>query len=340
MTIAPTALESIAEPYRETAAGALRTAFGSAVPAQADPVSGGASGALIYRVLVDERWYLLRIETRADVMRNPYHYTCLARAAEAGVAPALHLLDVDRGVMIMDFLTNRPLTTFPGGAPALVHALGELAARLQSAPGFPEISYREMLERMTGSLQSSGLFAPGLLTPHVEALERIVQVYPWHADEIVASHNDPNPYNILFDGERLWLVDWETAYRNDPMTDVAIMTENFAPTEELEERLLASWRGRAPDEFLRSRLQVMRVLTRLYYAGLVLSPFALNSPASADQDVTPLTPEQLTASVAKGELRVGTPEFMYVFGKMLLGGFLTGTRERRFEQAMRVLGTG
>ena len=278
MTMEPPALERIATPYRETVAAALRTAFGPALPAQVHPVHGGASGALIYRVLVEERWYLLRIETRGDVMRNPYHYVCLARAAEASVAPALHFVDADQGVVIMAFLTSHPLTSFPGSTPALVRALGELAARLQSTDGFPEISYREMLARMTGSLQSSGLFTPGLLQPHKEALERVFRVYPWDAEARVASHNDPNPQNILFDGERLWLVDWETAYRNDSMTDIAILAENFASTDELENTLLASWRGRAADEFLRARLHVMRVLTRLYYAGLVLAPFATSPP--------------------------------------------------------------
>jgi Ser/Thr protein kinase RdoA (MazF antagonist) len=322
------------------AAAALGAAFGPTPPAEVQPVSGGASGALIFRVLVNERWYLLRIETRADAMRNPHQYICLARAADAGIAPPVRLVDAENGVVIMDFLTNRPLASFPGGAPALVRELGALAARLQSTEGFPEISYREMLERMTDSLQRSGLFAPDVLGPHAAALERISTVYPWHADPLVASHNDPNARNILFDGERLWLVDWETAYRNDPMTDVAIMAENFAPTDELEETLLGAWRRRTPDDFIRARLHVMRVLTRLYYAGLILSPFAMNPPAEPDGDLTHLTPRQLAAEVGKGRLTVGTAEFMYAFGKMLLGGFLAGTRQPRFEQALRVLGGG
>jgi hypothetical protein len=39
----------------------------------------------------------------------------------------------------------------------------------------------------------------------------------------VSSHNDPVPANILFDGRRPWLIDWEWAYRNDPLVDVAIV---------------------------------------------------------------------------------------------------------------------
>jgi thiamine kinase-like enzyme len=41
----------------------------------------------------------------------------------------------------------------------------------------------------------------------------------------VSSHNDSIPSNILFDGDRLWLIDWESAYRNDPLVDVAIVLD-------------------------------------------------------------------------------------------------------------------
>src|SRR5690606_30838465 len=90
MTSVSASLGCIPEPHRETAVDTLHAVFGSAAPAPARAVSGGASGALIYRVLVDDRWSLLRIEARAGAMRKPDQYTCLALAAGAGVAPPVH----------------------------------------------------------------------------------------------------------------------------------------------------------------------------------------------------------------------------------------------------------
>jgi hypothetical protein len=60
------------------------------------PVGGGASGALIYRVDTDHRSYLLRMETRRGALRNPHQYTCMQTAAEAGVAPPLVHADADK----------------------------------------------------------------------------------------------------------------------------------------------------------------------------------------------------------------------------------------------------
>lgn len=35
----------------------------------------------------------------------------------------------------------------------------------------------------------------------------------WGEARSVSSHNDTLPANILFDGKRLWMIDWESAYR-------------------------------------------------------------------------------------------------------------------------------
>lgn len=37
---------------------------------------------------------------------------------------------------------------------------------------------------------------------------RIKNVYPYNTEDLVSSHNDLKPKNIMFDGERAWLVDW------------------------------------------------------------------------------------------------------------------------------------
>jgi thiamine kinase-like enzyme len=63
------------------------------------------------------------------------------------------------------------------------------------------------------------VFAPGLLDPYMEAFGRIRQAYPW-TQQHISSHNDPNPATSSR-RERLCLVDWETAYRTDPLTDIA-----------------------------------------------------------------------------------------------------------------------
>jgi hypothetical protein len=69
-----------------------------------------------------------------------------------------------------------------------------------------------------------------VLDPHGARLERIRADHAWISATGTSSHNDPVPRNILFDGVRLWLIDWESACRNHPLVDVAILLDNLAPT--------------------------------------------------------------------------------------------------------------
>ena len=241
----------------------------------------------------------------------------------------------------MDFLPQRPLIEYPGGSAALALDFGKLIARLQITPRFPELrDYFAIVERLLGFLRGSGIFAPGLLDRHADAFARIRQVYPWDGSALVSSHNDPNPRNIIFDGERLWLIDWETAYRNDPLVDVAILADNFAPTPDLEDALLQGWLGHAPDRLVRARLALMRPLTRLYYAGLLFGIFATAPRGVPDSDLAAPTPSEFRAAVAEGRLKLGAAETMYTLGKMCLAGFLDGATAPAVEEACAVIRHG
>ena len=332
--------ETVPEERRETARAALAAAFGSTAVDALQPVAGGVSGALTYRVETGGRSHLLRIETRRSPLRNPHQYTCMRTASDAGIAPELRYVDADAGVAVMDFLQQRPLGEFAGGPRELARALGSLAARLQRTPAFPQLwDFPQVVDRILGFVRNSRMFAAGLLDAHTEALERIRSAYRWDASALVSSHNDPNPRNIIFDGERLWLVDWETAYRNDPLTDVAILVENLAPTPELERVLVEAWLGREPDRTLCARLMLMRLLTRVYYAGLLLSLAARQPRAVPETDLAAPSPDEFRAAVERGERgerAPASPETIFTLGKMSLAGFLSGVSAPGFEEALAI----
>ncbi|MEO8096611.1 MAG: phosphotransferase [Acidobacteriota bacterium] len=326
-------LERLPEQSHAAAREAVTSTFGAAAIGSIDPVLGGASGALAFRIGVNDRLYLLRMETSRGPLRNPHQYACMRIAADAGIAPPLRYVNDDAGAVIMDFIAARPLSDYPGGPLGLVGALGRLAAELQATAPFPVLGdYRALLGRMLGYIK--GLFAPGLLDEHMEGFERIRAAYPWDAAGHVSSHNDPNPRNIIFDGEKLWLIDWETSYRNDALTDVAILVENHAGTPELEESLLTSWSGSVPDRLMRAKLRLMRQLTRLYYAGLLVA-FA-TKPSEPIADLAAPTPDEFRARIASGELRAVAPETRLVLGKMCLAAVVAELRSGSFEEALRV----
>lgn len=327
-------LEILPAERREAAQAALKAAFGAGAPGALERMRGGASGAWLGKLEVNERSYVLRLEGSGSRARNPHQYVCMQIAADTGVAPRVHYVDVDAGIAIMDFVRAEPIAKYPGGPKELAAALGRLAARLQETAVFPALhDYPELLGRIMGMLSDPNFFAAGLLTPHCELFARIREAFPWRDSALVSAHNDPNPQNVLFDGRRLWLVDWETACCNEPLVDVAMLAENFLPSAELEGALLEAWLGRSADAQLRARLKLLRILSRLYYAGILLSIGRAGAALSApDSDLSAPTPEQFGAAVAN--LKPGSPDTLYVLGKMLLAKFLRGAETTGFEEAL------
>jgi aminoglycoside phosphotransferase (APT) family kinase protein len=319
------------EVHRETARSALAAAFGSAPIGAITPVAGGMTTASTFRLEARGRRYLLRMEGEPSPLRNPHQYVSMRIATEAGIAPAIHYIDEAARIVVIDFIEQRPLKTYPGGPRALAQALGELFSRMQATPVFPYyVNYADIVARLFAHVRRTGLFAAGLLDAHVERLALLGEAYNAGTTKLVSSHNDPVPSNILFDGERLWPIDWESACRNDPLVDAAIVLDHFARSRESEDVLLKAWFGRAPDEELSARLASIRALTRLYYAGVMLSASAAASWVKDDTDLSAPTPQQFRLAIDEGRLKRGAAETRHIQGKMFLASFLSGVAPPEF----------
>jgi predicted Ser/Thr protein kinase len=316
--------DTLSPERRDAVQAALSAAFGAAPVCGVKPLLGGATSAALFRFEARGRRYLVRVEGEPSPLRNPLQYISQRIASEAGIAPLLHHVDEEHRVIVTDFIDEKPLRDYPGGRGALLRALSALTQRLQATPVFPDfVTYPDIVARLFAHVRRAGLFADGLLDAHTERLARIAAEYPWDPAALVSAHNDPNPRNILFDGERLWLIDWESAYRNDPLIDVAILLDNLAPTPALEDVLLASWLGRAPDAASRERLAAMRALTRLYYAGVLLSASALRPREAPDGDLSAPSVADYARAVREGRIAAGA-QSVHVMGKMYLAAFLSG----------------
>src|SRR5260370_4220247 len=106
---------------------------------------------------------------------------------------------------------------------------------------------------------------------------------------------------MLFDGNRLWLVDWEAAFQNDRYADLAVVA-NMIVTNESEERIyLQEYFGEAPDEYQRPRFYLIGQLAHVFYAMAFLTlgssgkPIDRSEPVPAYSDFQPhFWPGELT----------------------------------------------
>lgn len=79
-------------------------------------------------------------------------------------------------------------------------------------------------------------------------------------------HNDLLPANLIDDGQRVRLIDWEYAAMGDPWFDLGNLAENNLLSESAERRLLELYFGKASDEDL-ARLRRMRFASAMREAA-------------------------------------------------------------------------
>jgi aminoglycoside phosphotransferase (APT) family kinase protein len=317
--------------HRDRARDALSDAFPLGGPDAIEPGPAGASGALTFRVRRGEGDVLLRVEGTRMPGRNPHQYRNLRSAAAAGIAPPVLVADGDAGVMIMEWVDPRPLTDHPGGPEGLLGAVGELLAEVQRLDPFPaDEDWAEGVSRMLSYLVLTGRFAPGALDDHVAAWDRIRDGWTRDPATFVPAHNDPNATNFLFDGTRLWLVDWETSAPNDPLVDLAVVSNQLAPTPELADVLLGSWGG-APDDRMRARLRVAQQAAKLWAAcALAMITAGDGEPI----DLAAPTIEEFMGQVSSGEVSMSSAPGLATFSAIVFNQFLDATVTAEFATAL------
>ena len=81
--------------------------------------------------------------------------------------------------------------------------------------------------------------------------------------EVVFGHNDLLPSNLIDDGERLWLIDWDYAGFSTPLFDLANLATNSELAPDDERTLLRLYFGAEPDAGLARRFAGMRCVSLL-----------------------------------------------------------------------------
>ena len=186
-------------------------------------------------------------------------------AHAAGVAPGVHYFAP--GVMVLDYIAATPVTPADFQSDATIDALAQLLRRV----------HHDAFQRLEGPvlsfwvfhiLRSYGQFLTSHASGYLTLLpELLVQARDLEARvgpvEIVLAHNDLLPGNILRNGERFWLIDWEYAGLGSPLFDLGGLATNNTLTVRQETRLLEAYFQAPIDGALLARYGAMKCASLL-----------------------------------------------------------------------------
>lgn len=142
----------------------------------------------------------------------------------------------------------------------------DLLKRLHSLPPFPfRLNYLDAMDGFVRRFREAKVLPEDMTGEIFRQYERIKSVYPRNDSDMVACHNDLKPENILFDGEQVWLVDWEAAFLNDGYMDLSVVANFVVKSESEEKEYLERYFGEEVDEYRLARFFLMRQLLHIFY---------------------------------------------------------------------------
>ncbi|MCI0431208.1 MAG: choline kinase family protein [Rhodospirillales bacterium] len=155
-------------------------------------------------------------------------------AADLGVGPPIRY--ARDGILVADFIDGRPLATSDLSVETL-RRTADLLRRLHqgAAPADgPVFELRAVCRRYLSQIPSTELS-----DEHRQRISRTLDEVPILPTDAVI-HADLVPENLIDDGERLWLVDWEYAGCGDAATDLAILAMNAELDPDMTAELVRS----------------------------------------------------------------------------------------------------
>jgi Ser/Thr protein kinase RdoA (MazF antagonist) len=297
----------------------LPSRFGAVRSVEAIQV--GLSGAAVHGVSTDAGDYVLRIVPVVD--RDGWARELVVRriTSDAGIAPMLEWVDEARGVTLSQRIGGPGFTPALGNASERTRALGSLArtlARLHALPGDgfvvidPAAYAREMWRAQSGRRGFPAWAAPAFA--HVERAERLLA----DDDRRTPSHNDLNPANVLWDGERVWLVDWEQSGLTHPYYDMAALSTFLMVDDDVGLQLVTAQEG-APLSPAQSEIFVaLRRLAMVFY-GTIFFMLARDLEHSVPSDIGDVKDmPELHAMIRSGTLSLRTSAGQAAFGSAML----------------------
>lgn len=310
----------------------LQEAFGTTTIDDITRMTRGLSSDLVFRIVVNSSPYLLRVMTRISEQMDPHRiYACMSAASDAGLTPRVRYTSAEDGISITDFIETAPLS-----ASEALRLLPRTLRSLHDLSPFPkEFNFLTAHNGFIWRFRNAALLPQHEIDEAFAHYDQLCATYPRLDADMVSSHMDLKPDNILFDGHRIWLVDWQAGFLNDRYFDLAVVA-NYLVTEEIDESAyLEQYFADSLDEYQRARFFLMRQALHILSASVFLM---LGSGGKPLHDIENLPSfEDFHRSVWAGEVNFADRDQQILSGLVHWKRLLKNIHRPRFAESLRIV---
>ncbi len=185
-------------------------------------IDGGLSNRAWRLDANGERWFVRLGHPQAARLGVDRGSECavLHAVAAAGLAPGVHACVPADGLLVTRFIEGRTWARTDARSPDSLRRVAGCLRRLHELPvpdGVHRVDYARQAERLAADQPAHDATGAVLARRAAESFARIGD----GGYATALCHNDLHHLNLLDDGDRLWLVDWEYSGCGNPLFDVA-----------------------------------------------------------------------------------------------------------------------
>jgi thiamine kinase-like enzyme len=217
-----------------------------------------------YKVCIDSSSYFIRYSNSHNQLLGASlerEWQCSSLAAKIGLCPKVILYIPAEKILISEFIeTDEQNIDLKHAATqqkfcSLIRSLHQMDDR------FPTVFCPfESLYQFAKNAEEAGAFLPAVIFETIFPQIDQLKSQALHL-KAVPCHLDLHHGNVLDDGKKMWLIDWEYAAMSDPFLDLATLSATeFFSDEEMIQLLQSYLNGSTPTDKELKHLFMMRIL--------------------------------------------------------------------------------
>ena len=195
------------------------------------------------------------------ISREVEHAATVA-AAGVGVGAEVVAFLRPEGILVTRFIEGTPVADLDIHAPAVIERVADSVRRFHDGPAIPGLFVPlRVVEAYRALAVDNGVAVPPEYALASAIARRIELALVMRPIELRPCHNDFLPGNLIDDGRRIRVVDWEYAGMGDPFFDLGNFSINNGLDADEDEAFLRAYDGVDPKPERLARLILFRVVS-------------------------------------------------------------------------------
>jgi thiamine kinase-like enzyme len=226
-------------------------------------LSGGLTNRNLH-VTTPDNDVVVRISSEGGLLAidREAEYANSRAAAKSGASPNVVEYAPDDDMLVVEFIEGDTLTDDDVREPEMLRRIASAVRTLHAGPRFVrDFDMFDVQRSYLATVRNRGFRLPdGYLDfmPQVDRIRAALAVKPL---DTVPCNNDLLPANLMDDGERIWIIDFEYSGNNDPCFELGNLWSESNLSLDLLEELVASYFG-SPRPSLVARGRLLGLMSK------------------------------------------------------------------------------